>query len=85
MRRKLSKITKSKRFWFSFIVFVIMVASFDLILTLTTGIDPVSLATGLTILGAPLYGYLIGETARPSGTVNGKKFEEPVNKEILKG
>lgn len=66
MKEKLKTLTKSKRFWFSMIVFGVMIISFNITLIFVDNIEPVTLATGLIILGAPLYGYLIGETVRPS-------------------
>jgi len=68
------KLTKSKRFWFSMIVFAICITAF--ILGVKWGSDPIALGTGITMLSAPLLGYLLGETFRPSGTVNGKKIEK---------
>ena len=75
MKKALKKLTQSKRFWFSLIVFGALLGAFILIALLSV-VEPIALGTGLVMLGAPLYGYLIGETTRPSGTVGGKKLEK---------
>ena len=48
---------------------------------ISMGTDLASLGTGLALLNAPLYGYLFGETIRPSG----KKVEPPKEKKTILG
>ena len=59
------KLTKSKRFWFAFIVFLVDMVAF--VLGVKWGSDPIALGTGITMISAPLFVYIIGETVRPSG------------------
>ena len=67
-------LTKSKRFWFAFIVFLVLSIIFTL--GVYWGADPIALGTGETMIGTPLFGYLLGETVRPSGAVNGQKLDD---------
>lgn len=75
-----SGLTNSKRFWFAFIVFMVLAIIFAL--GIRWGVDPIALGTGETMIGTPLFGYLFGETIRPTGTVNGKKITEKKEQEI---
>ena len=67
-------VTTSKRFWFSFLVFIIDILAWFLAVWLG-GADPIAAGTGITMISSPLYVYVIGETTRPSGTNKGQKIE----------
>lgn len=65
--------TKSKRFK---ITAGALLLNFTLMLIgIILGTDLIALGTGLVMVNAPLYGYLWGETSRPSGTKS-KNHEE---------
>ena len=63
--------SKSKRFRLTILVLAMNFAIF--VCGIYKGADLSSLGTGLSLLNAPLYAYILGETYRPS---NKKKSEE---------
>ena len=63
--------SKSKRFRLTILVLAMNFAIF--VYGIYKGSDLSSLGTGLSLLNAPLYAYILGETYRPS---NKKKSEE---------
>lgn len=72
--------TKSKRFK---ITLLALLANFlIMVLGMILKSDLVELGTGLVMINAPLYGYIWGETSRPSGTK--KKEHNEIKDEKIK-
>lgn len=65
--------SKSKRFKFAIFA---MIANFIIFgIGIFIGSDLTGLGTGLALINAPLYGYIFGETVRPSNTKPSKKIQ----------
>ena len=56
--------TKSKRFWFAVSAFVVNTILFAV--GMATNTDLIALGTGMTMLNAPVYAYILGESLRKS-------------------
>tara|TARA_R110000824_G_scaffold252912_2_gene441753 strand:+ start:985 stop:1221 length:237 start_codon:yes stop_codon:yes gene_type:complete len=66
--------TKSKRFR---ITIAVLVANFAIFMYgIFKGADLSALGTGLSLLNAPLYAYILGESYRPSNTKDISQSED---------
>lgn len=69
-----NKMLKSKRFKITSLALLANVLI--MVLGILSETNLIELGTGLAMINAPLYGYIWGETLRPSGVKKDKSYSE---------